>query len=36
MTFTGMIIFITASSKDLRHSLHFALGSGQDVYAVDS
>lgn len=35
MTFIGMLIFITASSKDLAHSLRFALGSGQDVYAVD-
>jgi len=36
MTFVGMLIFITASSKDLRHSVHFALGGGRDVYAVDS
>jgi MFS family permease len=36
MTFVGMLIFITASSKDLRHSVHFALGGGRDIYAVDS
>jgi MFS family permease len=35
MTFTGMLIFITASSKDLPHSIRFALGDGSDVYAVD-
>jgi MFS family permease len=36
MTFVGMLIFITASSKDLRHSIHFALGGGRDIYAVDN
>ncbi|MBF2034022.1 MAG: MFS transporter [Leptolyngbyaceae cyanobacterium T60_A2020_046] len=35
MTFLGFIIFVTASSKDLRHSLRFALSHGRDVYAVD-
>lgn len=35
MTFTGLLIFITASSKDLPHSLRFALGQGRDIYAVD-
>lgn len=35
MTFMGMLIFITASSKDLAHSVRFALGEGRDVYAVD-
>ncbi|HIK45860.1 MAG TPA: MFS transporter [Leptolyngbyaceae cyanobacterium M65_K2018_010] len=34
MTLVGLAIFITASSKDLPHSLRFALGHGQDVYAV--
>ncbi|NEP19116.1 MAG: MFS transporter, partial [Leptolyngbya sp. SIO4C1] len=34
MTLLGLIIFATASSKDLTHSLRFALGSGRDVYAV--
>jgi predicted MFS family arabinose efflux permease len=36
MTFLGMVIFITASSKDLRHSLRFSLRGGRDIYAVDS
>lgn len=35
MTFMGLLIFITASSKDLPHSLRFALGQGRDIYAVD-
>jgi len=35
MTFIGLIIFITTSSKDLDHSLRFALGQGRDLYAVD-
>lgn len=35
MTLTGLLIFITASSKDLPHSLRFALGQGRDIYAVD-
>lgn len=35
MTFLGFIIFVTSSSKDLRHSLRFALSHGRDVYAVD-
>ncbi len=35
MTFTGLLIFITACSKDLPHSLRFALGQGRDIYAVD-
>ncbi|MEM9004430.1 MAG: MFS transporter [Cyanobacteria bacterium P01_F01_bin.86] len=35
MTFLGMLIFITASSKDLVHSLRFSLGRGRDVYAAD-
>jgi MFS family permease len=36
MTLLGMVIFITASSKDLTHSLRFSLGGGRDIYAVDS
>lgn len=36
MTFIGMVIFVTTSSKDISHSLRFALGSGRDVYAVDN
>ncbi|MGB3310248.1 MAG: MFS transporter [Nodosilinea sp.] len=35
MTLVGMVIFATANSKDLPHSLRFALGHGQDVYAID-
>lgn len=35
MTSLGLIIFTTASSKDLRHSLQFSLSHGRDVYAVD-
>ncbi|MEA5449092.1 MFS transporter [Leptolyngbya sp. CCNP1308] len=35
MTLVGMGIFATANSKDLPHSLRFALGRGQDVYAID-
>ncbi|TVP68082.1 MAG: MFS transporter [Leptolyngbya sp. LCM1.Bin17] len=35
MTLVGMLIFITTSSKDLRHSLQFSLAHGRDVYAVD-
>jgi MFS family permease len=30
----SLLIFITQSSKDLRHSVKFALGQGQDVYAL--
>ncbi len=36
MTFIGLIIFITTSSKDLQHSVQFALNGGRDVYAVKS
>ncbi|NER78044.1 MAG: MFS transporter, partial [Leptolyngbya sp. SIO1D8] len=36
MTFIGLLIFITASSKDLGHSLRFSLSHGRDVYAIDS
>ncbi|MBE9139318.1 MFS transporter [Nodosilinea sp. LEGE 07088] len=35
MTLVGLIVFATANSKDLSHSLRFALGHGRDVYAVD-
>jgi MFS family permease len=34
MTFLGLIIFITYSSKDLPHSIRFALNGGRDVYAI--
>ncbi|HSM80371.1 MAG TPA: MFS transporter, partial [Nodosilinea sp.] len=35
MTLVGLVIFATANSKDLGHSLRFALGHGPDVYAID-
>jgi hypothetical protein len=35
MSLVGLMIFVTTSSKDLPHSLRFALSSGKDVYAVD-
>lgn len=31
----GLGIFLTCSSKDMPHSLRFALGLGQDSYAID-
>ena len=34
MTLLGLLIFITTSSKDLTHSIRFALNGGRDVYAV--
>ncbi|MEL6937822.1 MAG: MFS transporter [Cyanobacteria bacterium J06598_1] len=34
MTLTGLLIFITTSSKDLPHSVRFALNGGRDIYAV--
>jgi len=36
MTLLGLIIFITHSSKDLPHSIRFALNGGRDVYAIKS
>ncbi|MBW4636150.1 MAG: MFS transporter [Iphinoe sp. HA4291-MV1] len=33
-TFLGVIIFVTLSSKDLPSSVRFALGRGQDTYAL--
>jgi MFS family permease len=35
LTFLAMIIFITQSSHNLNDSLRFALGRGQDSYALD-
>jgi MFS family permease len=35
MTFIAFVVFVTASSKDLTHSLRFALSHGRDVYAVE-
>lgn len=34
MTMLGLIIFITTSSKDIKHSIRFSLRGGKDVYAV--
>lgn len=31
----ALLLFTTHNSKDLNHSLAFALGSGRDVYALD-
>lgn len=35
MILVGLIIFLTCSSKDITYSLRFALGLGDDLYAVD-
>lgn len=35
LAFLALIIFLTQASKDLRHSLRFALGQGRDVYALE-
>ncbi|MGB3297356.1 MAG: MFS transporter [Phormidesmis sp.] len=35
MTLLGLMIFITHSSKDLSHSIRFALNGGRDVYAIE-
>ena len=35
MTALGLLIFMTTSSKDLGHSLRFALSGGKDVYAIE-
>lgn len=35
LTLVSMIVFLTQSSKDLRHSLRFSLGQGGDFYAVN-
>lgn len=36
LTLLAIIIFVTQSSKDLPHSFRFALGRGEDVYALDN
>ncbi|WP_216655317.1 MULTISPECIES: MFS transporter [Thermoleptolyngbya] len=36
LTAIALLIFLTLSSKDAPHSLRFALGRGDDIYAVDS
>ena len=35
LTFLAMIIFLTQSSHNLNNSLRFALGRGEDSYALD-
>jgi len=35
LSLLGLLVFLTFSSKDLPHSLRFALGRGQDGYALD-
>lgn len=34
MTLLGLVLFITTSSKNISHSVQFALKGGKDVYAV--
>ncbi|MEL6601818.1 MAG: MFS transporter [Cyanobacteria bacterium J06614_10] len=34
MTLLGLFLFVTTSSKDVSHSVRFALGGGRDVYAI--
>ncbi|MEM6596622.1 MAG: MFS transporter [Cyanobacteria bacterium P01_C01_bin.69] len=34
MTLSGLLVFVTNSSKDVPHSVRFALNGGRDVYAV--
>ncbi len=36
MVFLSLLLFVTRSSKDLAYSLRFALGRGEDVYALSS
>jgi MFS family permease len=36
LTAIALLVFFTLSSKDLQHSLRFALGRGGDIYAVES
>ncbi len=36
MTFFGLLLFVTTSSKDVAHSVRFALNGGRDVYAIKS
>ena len=36
MTIVGLIVFTTTSSKDINHSVEFALRGGKDVYAVSN
>lgn len=34
LTCLALLVFLTTSSKDLPHSLRFALGRGKDIYAI--
>jgi MFS family permease len=34
LAFLGLLVFLMFSSKDLSHSIRYALGRGRDVYAV--
>jgi predicted MFS family arabinose efflux permease len=34
LTALAIVVFLTQSSKDVPHSLRFALGKGRDVYAL--
>lgn len=36
MTFLGLIVFVTTSSKDINQSLQFSLKGGKDIYAVSN
>nr|WP_277874460.1 MULTISPECIES: MFS transporter [unclassified Leptolyngbya] len=36
LSLLGLLVFLTLSSKDLLHSVRFALGRGRDVYALDA
>lgn len=35
LTWLSVLIFLTLSSKDIAHSLRFASGRGQDLYAIE-
>lgn len=35
LSFLGLVVFLTLSSKDLSNSIRFALGRGRDVYAIE-
>jgi len=35
LTCLAIILFVSQVGKDLSHSLHFALGRGRDLYALD-
>ncbi len=35
LSFVNLLIFTTMCSKNLSYSLRYAIGKGQDVYAID-